>query len=318
MRSPKKKPFSQSRKCSKFKVTNWSEYNNILRNRGRIDFMIAEDLSDGWYEENNASSRKRGGQRRYSDRGIFMCLQIRYLFGLKLRQSQGFINWIFMMSGITLICPDYTTLSKRGRSLNLEHLLCSQDNDFEYICMDSTGIQTYTGNEWLENKHGKQYIRRTWKKLHIAMGNNGVITGATTTCHNKDDRSQVKFLLQGVKTKEVIADPGYDGENIYQILRFKGIKPTIRPPNHLVSHKAKTERQQSAAYQQTNGYHAWRNKNKYGRRELVENTFFRFKNSFGSKFLSRDEDNMKNEMTIKCQLLNKMLEVGKPISMRAA
>ncbi|NBU53104.1 MAG: hypothetical protein EBS33_01820 [Alphaproteobacteria bacterium] len=25
-----------------------------------------------------------------------MCLQIRYLFGLKLRQNQGFINWIFI------------------------------------------------------------------------------------------------------------------------------------------------------------------------------------------------------------------------------
>ena len=47
MRSAKKKPFSESRKCSKYKVTNWSEYNNILRNRGRIDFMIAEDLSKG-------------------------------------------------------------------------------------------------------------------------------------------------------------------------------------------------------------------------------------------------------------------------------
>jgi len=52
--------------------------------------------------------------------------------------------------------------------------------------------------------------------------------------------------------------------------------------------------------------------------ESVENTFFRFKNSFGSKFLSRNEDNMKNEMTIKCQLLNKMFEIGKPKSMRIA
>ena len=47
MRPPKKEPFSKSRKCSKFKVTNWSQYNNILRNRGHIDLMIAEDLSDG-------------------------------------------------------------------------------------------------------------------------------------------------------------------------------------------------------------------------------------------------------------------------------
>ncbi len=317
MRSPKKKAFSSSRKHSKFKVTNWPKYNNILRNRGRIDFMIAEDLSDGWYED-NGGNKNRGGQRRYSDKAILMCLQIRYLFGLKLRQSQGFINWIFMLSGSRLTCPDYTTLSKRGRRLNLEFLLDSKDNDFDYICMDSTGIQTYTGNEWLENKYGKQYIRRTWKKLHIAIGNNGRITGSVTTNHNKDDRSQIEELLKNVRTKEVLADPGYDGENIYQLLRTIGIKPTIRPPNHLAARKAKTERQQSAEYQQKKGYHAWRSKNKYGRREFAENAFFRFKGSFGSKFLSRGDDNMKNEITIKCQLLNKMFEVGKPISVRIA
>ena len=318
MRSPKKKPFSSSRKRSKFKVTNWPKYNNILRNRGRIDFMIAEDLSDGWYEDNGGNKKNRGGRRRYSDKAILMCLQIGYLFGLKLRQSQGFINWIFMLSGSRLTCPDYTTLSKRGRRLNLKFLLDSKDNDFDYICMDSTGIQTYTGNEWLENKHGKQYIRRTWKKLHIAIGNNGRITGSVTTNHNKDDRSQIKELLKNVRTKEVLADPGYDGENIYRLLRTRGIKPTIRPPNHLAARKAKTERQQSAEYQQKKGYHAWRSKNKYGRRELAENAFFRFKGSFGSKFLSRGDDNMKNEMTIKCQLLNKMFEIGKPISVRIA
>jgi len=110
MRSPKKKSFSISRKRSKFKVTNWSEYNNILRNRGRIDFMISEDLSNEWYEDTGGNKR-RGGQKRYSDKAIFMCVQIRYLFGLKLRQSQGFINWIFMLSGLVLTCPDYTTLS---------------------------------------------------------------------------------------------------------------------------------------------------------------------------------------------------------------
>ena len=156
------------------------------------------------------------------------------------------------------------------------------------------------------------------EKLHIATGNNGMITGARTTGHNKDDRSQVQELLQNIKTKEVLADLGYDGENIYQTIRAKVMKPTIRPPNNLVAKKAKTERQQSAAYQQKKGYHAWRNKNKYGGSELVENTFFRFKGAFGSRFLSRDDDNMKNEMTIKCQLLNQMFKIGKPISARAA
>lgn len=89
MRSPKKKPFSISRLCSKFKVTNWSEYNNILRNRGRIDFMIASDLSDGWYED-NGGNKNRGGQRKYSDKAIFMCLQIRYLIWFKAKAESRF------------------------------------------------------------------------------------------------------------------------------------------------------------------------------------------------------------------------------------
>lgn len=317
MRSRKKQPFSKSRKRSKFKITNWSEYNNILRNRGRIDFMIAENLSDGWYED-NGGNKKHGGQRKYSDQAIFICLQIRYLFGLKLRQSQGFINWIFKISGLRITCPDYTTLSRRSKSLNLQSLLCDEDTEFDYVCIDSTGIQTYTGNEWLENKHGHQYMRRIWKKLHIVIGNNGKIIANSTTEHKKDDRSQVSTLIKDIKTQELLGDPGYDGENIYLMLRKKGIKPTIRPPTNLVAKKAKTERQQNATYQQIKGYHAWRNKNKYGRRESVENTFFRFKGSFGSKFESRDDDNMKNEMTIKCQLLNKMFEIGKPISVRIA
>ena len=247
-----------------------------------------------------------------------MCLQIRCLFGLKLRQSQGFINWIFEISGTQISCPDYTTLSRRGKSLDLESLLGDADEEFNHVCIDSTGIQTYTGNEWLENKHGLQYLRRIWKKLHIVVGDNGKIIANSTTDHKKDDRSQVKELTKNIKTKELLGDTGYDGENIYKMLRKKGIKPTIRPPNNLVAKKAKTERQHGAAYQQNKGYQAWRNKNKYGSRESVENTFCRFKNSFGSKFLSRNENNMKNEMTIKCQLLNKMLKIGKPKSMRTA
>ena len=316
MRAAEKKPFSKSRKYSKYKVTNWSEYNKSLRNRGRIDFMITENLVKDWYEENNDKSR--GGQIVYSDNAILICLQIRYLFHLKLRQCEGFINWIFEISGLRITCPDYTTLSRRGKKLNIAITIDNRDNEFEYVSIDSTGIQTYTGNEWLENKHGHQYKRRIWKKLHILVNDNGDIIANSTTEHNKDDRSQIDILTQNVKAKELLGDPGYDGENIYALLRKKGIKPTIRPPNNLVAKKAKTERQHSAVYQQNKGYHAWRNKNQYGRRESVENTFFRLKSFFGSKFTSRNERNMQNEMIIKCQLLNKMFKIGKPKSIRIA
>ena len=78
MRAPKKKPFSNSRKRSKFKIINWPEYNNILRNRGRIDFMISSNVEKNWYVQNN-NGKKRGGQRRYTDQAILVCLQIRAL-----------------------------------------------------------------------------------------------------------------------------------------------------------------------------------------------------------------------------------------------
>jgi transposase len=279
--------------------------------------MISENLSVGWFAD-SSGQRKRGGQMIYSDEAILSCLKIRYLFGLKLRQTQGFIDWIFAMSGMKLTCPDYTTLSKRGKKLGLESLLGKSDEEFDCVCIDSTGIQTFTGNEWLENKHGKQYNRRIWKKLHIVTTDDGVVLANSMTEHNKDDRSQVAHLLKDVSAKELLGDPGYDGENIYQLARSKVIKPTIRPPNKPPPKKIKTERQKAVAYKKEKGYHAWRVENNYGRRERVENTFYRFKTSFGSQFQSRDENNMKNELTIKCHLLNKMLEIGMPISARTS
>ena len=320
MRSPKKHSFSKSRIHSKKKVRNWSTYNPALKNRGRLDFMIAEDLSEGWYEDNN-DNKKRGRQREYSDLAIDIFLKIRCLQGLRLRQTEGFINYLFELSGLDIKSPDYTTVSKRGKKLDISMDLTENVEEIEYVSMDSTGIQTYTGNEWLENKHGKQYNRRTWKKLHIVVDNKGRILANSTTDHTSDDRSQVSALLRNIKTKEFLGDPGYDGENIYQLLKSKGIKPTIRPPNNVNIIEftgTKTTREEAVDYQQTKGYQAWRVKNNYGRRERVENTFFRYKKSFGSEFLSRDDENMKQETKIKCKLLNRMLEVGRPISVRVA
>ncbi len=210
--------------------------------------MVSENLSLGWYAD-SSGKKKRGGQTIYSDEAILSCLKIRYLFGLKLRQTQGFINWIFLMSGMKLTCPDYTTLSRRGKKLDLDSLLGKSDEEFDCICIDSSGIQTFTGNEWLENKHGKQYNRRIWNKLHILTTGDGVILANSMTEHNKDDRSQVAHLLKGVMAKELLGDSGYDGENIHQLARSKGMKPTIRLPNRAPPKKIKTEGQKSAAYQ---------------------------------------------------------------------
>lgn len=205
-------------------------YNDFLRRRGRIDFMISANLSDGWYED-DCRNRNPERQKTYSNQAIIKVLQIRYLFGLKLRQIQGFLDWLFEMANLAIKCPYYTTLSKRGKKLNIELEVIKPDEEVNHVSMDSSGIQTYTGNKWLENKHEKN--------------DKGLIVVNSTTEHNVDDRSQVDELIIGINPKEFLAEARYDEEYMYQLLRSKGIKPTIRlsnrPPETKMGH-LKTER----------------------------------------------------------------------------
>jgi hypothetical protein len=195
---------------------------NIIQNHYDVkkDFSTAYIRANAKYKDKNQSLSFSAEIRIKKNEMILVSIRF-----LGITMAKGLITptevKYYEKNGGKFFEGDYTTLSKRGRKLNLESLLDSKDTDFDYICLDSTGVQTYTGNEWLENKHGKQYIRRTWRKLHIATSNNGIITGTKTTFHNKDDRSQVEELLKNVKAKEVLADTGYDGENIYQTIRAK-------------------------------------------------------------------------------------------------
>ncbi len=69
------------------------------------------------------------------------------MFGLTLQQTQGFMDWLFEMAGLAIKFPDYSTLSKRGKKLNIKLEAISPDEKVNYVSMDSSGIQTYTGNE---------------------------------------------------------------------------------------------------------------------------------------------------------------------------
>ena len=65
-------------------------------------------------------------------------------------------------------------------------------------------------------------------------------------------------------------------------------------------------------YIKKKGYWAWYTKTDYGRRNKIENTFYRLKTIFGRKILSRKWDNQDAETHLLCHLLNKMTEQGMP------
>ena len=75
----------------KFKVTNWSEYNESLRRRGNIIVWLSDDAISQWYETDRVYNGT-GAPRLYTDFAIVTCHEIRVVYKLPLRQFQGLID----------------------------------------------------------------------------------------------------------------------------------------------------------------------------------------------------------------------------------
>ena len=90
---PNKYPEKKGWKVPKqsYKVTNWSEYNDSLRNRGRIEIWLTPDVIEQWYQKDRVYDGT-GTPVLFSDFAIITCHEIRQVYRLPLRQCQGFIN----------------------------------------------------------------------------------------------------------------------------------------------------------------------------------------------------------------------------------
>lgn len=100
----------------KFKVTNWPVYNESLRRRGDLTIWASEAASCLWFA---ARRKSRGGQSKYSDLAITLCLTLRVVYQLPLRQTQGLMRSVARLMGIDIAVPDFSTLSRRGKGLVL-------------------------------------------------------------------------------------------------------------------------------------------------------------------------------------------------------
>ena len=100
----------------KFRITNWPTYNKAFINRGSLTFWLDDEAIQAWYESATPSSR--GRPLRYFDLAITTVLVIKRVFRLNLRAAQVFIDSIFALMNVPLRCPDYTSVSKRAKSVN--------------------------------------------------------------------------------------------------------------------------------------------------------------------------------------------------------
>ncbi len=120
---------------TRYRVTNWASYDRALARRGDVTVWLSPEAIAAWKP---ASGGKRGGQLRYTDLAIETALTLRLVFHLPLRQTEGFLNSLFEMMGIDLEAPDHTTLSRRGRHLDVKLRRVPTGKPIHLI-VDSTG-----------------------------------------------------------------------------------------------------------------------------------------------------------------------------------
>ncbi|MFT5292052.1 MAG: hypothetical protein ACI8QC_003354 [Planctomycetota bacterium] len=82
---------------TKFRVTNWVEYDKALVRRGDITLWISEEAIESWASK---PSGKRGAPRKYSDLAIETALTLRLVYRLSLRQTEGFLRSLLRIMGL--------------------------------------------------------------------------------------------------------------------------------------------------------------------------------------------------------------------------
>lgn len=189
--------------CGKFRkaqyrVTNWPAYNESLRRRGDLTIWVSDDVTQEWTA---APRRTRGGQRKYSDIAIEICLTLRVVFRLALRQTQGFMRSIATLMGLALPVPDFSTLSRRGKDLHVARNGRAASRPITLI-VDSTGLKIHSDAAWHGHKHGVKGTRKAWRKLHLALDpDSGVILASELTTELVGDETALPDLFENIDAR---------------------------------------------------------------------------------------------------------------------
>lgn len=324
---PNKYPNKKGWKVTKqkFKVSNWPEYNQSLRQRGDITVWLSEDTISQWYETDRVYDGT-GAPRLYTDFAITICHEIRLVYKLPLRQCQGFIKSLFKMMNIPISCPDYSVLSKRLGVLNIKTPRYKKsdkpDNTIHAIAIDSTGLKRFGRGEWHQEKY-ELSSKASWRKLHLAINQDHYIEACTLTDRFSHDESQVNSLLNQIDTPidHFSADGAYDETPIYDaVIEHSPNADVVIPPraNAIESEQSAPLRNRNIIEIKTHGRMNWQKDRAYGRRNYSELGVQRYQRTFGEAMHSRDFHRQRQEAMIASGALNKMTSMGMPKSHRFA
>jgi len=302
------------------RITNSAEYDAALRQRGSLTIWFSESAIAAWKA---APRTTPGGQPHYSALAMMTTLTLRAVFRLALRQTEGLIGSIIGLLGLDLAIPDHSTLSRRAETLQVLPRPRSGAEPV-HLLVDSTGLKLSGAGEWLVEEHGAR-SRRSWRKLHIGIdADTGQIVAAELTTNDVDDGSQVGPLLDQI-TRPIASftgDGAYDRDDVYGVVaeRHPDAAVVVPPRSTAVpseaANTAPTQRDRHLQQIAERGRMSWQKPSGYNWRALVEAAIGRYKRVIGEGLRSRTDRRRATEIAIAVGALNRMLEFGRPISVR--
>ena len=307
---------------AKYRVTNWSEYDRGLVQRGDVRFWIDEAVVEDWIAPWHKCP---GGQRRYSNTAIVATLTLGSVYRLPLRQAEGFVRSLFALMGIEIPVPDHTTLARRRRTVAIDMRTSAHPKPVD-IVLDSTGLKFYGAGEWDRAKHGER--RRAWRKLHVSVDPaTSEIVAHELTNSDTSDAAMAGPLVAGSggNIRRVIADGAYGGAPVTKAIR--AARPARSPPRIIIPPPAKSipprgqahggsERERHCAAIAMHGRMNWQKEHGYGLRSLAETGIGRLKGLTGGTLRARTFGAQQKEVAIDISVLNQQIRAAKPVTIR--
>ena len=303
-------------KKARYKVTNWRDYNNALRQRGDFTIWFTEDAIVGWRP---AKTGGRGRPQEYSDIAIETAQLNRQVFHLPLRQTEGLMTSLARVMKAAIAIPDFSSISRRSVDLP-RHVLDLAMKPGSIVIVDSTGLKVYGKDEWHQEKHDVP-ARRTWRKLHLAIDENHQVVACELTTPEVGDPTAVSDLLDQVTApfETFMGDGAYDGDPVYQAVLNKQPNAQVIVPPHKTAVPSLTGGTQRDRHIETlvrQGRIAWQRITGYNLRNYVELAMQRYKRIFGNALKARALPQQKTEAWISTSALNRMTNLGMPVSVK--
>jgi hypothetical protein len=160
---------------------------------------------------------------------------MKVLFGMALRQTTGFIESLPRLIGLDWAVPDFSTLSRRQKTLKVNIPFRGSDGPL-HLLVDSTGIKVEGEGEWNARKHGGSK-RRVWRKIHIGIDEKTLeIRAAEFTTSDVGDAPMLPELLDQIPPDQEIAsgepanaDGAFDTRKRHDAIAARGAAAIIPP-----------------------------------------------------------------------------------------